>query len=181
MSPYGIVLGRFQPLHLGHVEYLDVAKKRCERLFIGITNPDSSVGIIDQADSKRSLSQNNPFSYIDRHLMIERSLLEFGWNADSFCIMAAPITDPRRLAVYLPSPTKSEFFVTIYDEWGEQKAREVAALGYLTTTLWRRTYDERFTSGTLVREAIRNGESWEHLVPPAVFRYVMENGLNETV
>lgn len=115
MSTYGIVLGRFQPLHHGHVEYLDAAKKHCQRLFIGITNPDASTAMIDEADSKRSLSQNNPFSYIDRHLMIERSLLELGWAADSFCIMAAPITDPRRLAAYLPSPAQSQFFVTIYD------------------------------------------------------------------
>jgi cytidyltransferase-like protein len=160
MSPYGIVLGRFQPLHHGHVEYLDAAKKHCERLFIGITNPDTSSAMIDEADSKRSLSQNNPFSYIDRHLMIERSLLELGWTAKSFCIIAAPITDPHRLVAYLPSPAKSEFFVTIYDEWGEQKAREITALGYPTTALWRRTYNERFTSGTFVREAIRNGEPW---------------------
>ncbi len=181
MIPYGIVLGRFQPLHHGHVEYLVAAKNRCERLFIGITNPDASAATIDEADAKRSRAENNPFTYIDRHLMIERALLELGWSSDSFCLMAAPITDPDRLASYLPSPAKSEFFVTIYDEWGEQKAREITALGYATTTLWRRTYDERFTSGTFVREAIRNNDQWEHLVPNAVARYIIENGLDRVV
>lgn len=174
---YGIVLGRFQPLHFGHVEYLDAAKRGCQRLFIGITNPDSGPGTITEADAKRSLSENNPFSYIDRHLMIERALLELGWPPESFCIMAAPITDPTRLASYLPTPTLSEFFVTIYDEWGEQKAEEITALGYATTTLWRRTYDERFTSGTFVRNAMRNGEPWEHLVPAGVASYITERGL----
>ncbi|WP_165497122.1 adenylyltransferase/cytidyltransferase family protein [Rhodococcus sp. ABRD24] len=181
MTPYGIVLGRFQPLHHGHVEYLQAAKARCERLFIGITNPDTSKATISEADAKRSLAENNPFTYIDRHLMIERALLELGWDADTFCLMAAPITDPDRLTVYLPSSAKSEFFVTVYDEWGEQKAREIAALGYPTTTLWRRTYDERFTSGTFVRNAIRDGEPWEHLVPSGVSSYIAENNLIDSL
>lgn len=178
---YGIVLGRFQPLHLGHVEYLEAAKAACERLFIGITNPDNGPATIIEADANRSLTQNNPFSYIDRHLMIERSLLELGWTPSSYCIMAAPITDPARLASYLPTPAVSEFFVTIYDDWGEQKAREITALGYATTTLWRRTPDERFTSGTFVRNAMRNGEPWEHLVPSGVASYIKERGLVEAV
>lgn len=178
---YGIVLGRFQPLHLGHVEYLDAAKARCDRLFIGITNPDNGHATIAEADAKRSLSENNPFTYIDRQLMIERALLELGWIPESFCIMAAPITDPTRLASYLPTPSLSEFFVTIYDDWGEQKAREITALGYRTTTLWRRTHDERFTSGSFVRNAMRSGEPWEHLVPSGVASYVKEHGLIESV
>ncbi len=174
---YGIVLGRFQPLHLGHVEYLDAAKRACGRLFIGITNPDRGPATITEADTKRSLGENNPFSYIDRHLMIERALLESGWPSESFCIMPAPITDLSRLVSYLPAPTLSEFFVTIYDEWGEQKAREITALGYGTTILWRRTHDDRFTSGTSVRNAMRSGEPWEHLVPAGVASYVTERGL----
>lgn len=176
---YGIVLGRFQPLHLGHVEYFDAARQGCERLFIGITNPDSSPATIKEFDTKRSLGENNPFTYIDRHLMIERALLELGWSPKSFCIGAAPITDPTRLPSYLPSPDLSEFFVTIYDDWGEQKAKEISALGYTTTTLWRRTYSERFTSGTFIRDAIRDEDPWVHLVPSGVAGYIKERGLLE--
>lgn len=177
MQRYGIVLGRFQPLHLGHIEYLEAAKRSCERLFIGITNPDAGPATIAEADAKRSLSENNPFSYIDRHLMIEQGLLSLGWAPDSFCIVAAPITDPARLASYLPTPMLSEFFVTIYDDWGEQKAREISALGYPTTTLWRRTHDDRLTSGTYIRDAMRANEPWEHLVPNGVARYIAERDL----
>lgn len=179
--PFGIVLGRFQPLHLGHVEYLEVAKQNCERLFIGITNPDPELPGIHEADAKRSLPQNNPFSYIDRHLMIEGALLELGWDPSEFCIVAAPITQPDRLESYLPSPRLTQFFVTIYDEWGEQKAREISALGYQTTTLWRRTHDQRLTSGTFIRNAMRNGEPWHHVVPPAVAAYIEESSLERAL
>ena len=58
-----------------------------------------------------------------------------------------------------------------------QKAKEISGLGYSTTTLWRRSHDERLTSGTYIREAIRNGGDWQHLVPAPVAAYIAENNL----
>lgn len=179
--PYGIVLGRFQPIHLGHIEYLQAAKMRCERLFIGITNPDTEEPRIAEADPQRSQSENNPFKYIDRHLMIEAALLDQGWAPSEFCIMAGPITQPARLASYLPSPAVAAFFVTIYDEWGEQKAKELDALGYEVSTLWRRSHDQRLTSGSWIRAAMRRGEAWHAVVPAAVAAYIESNGLDRMV
>ena len=64
----GIVLGRFQPLHLGHLEYLEAARRRCRRLFVGITNPDPGTRLPHSADPARSLPENNPFTYVERLL-----------------------------------------------------------------------------------------------------------------
>ena len=36
----GMIHGRFQPFHLGHLEYLRGAAERCDEVFVGITNPD---------------------------------------------------------------------------------------------------------------------------------------------
>ena len=36
-----VIHGRFQGLHIGHMEYLLEGKKRCDFLYIGITNPDA--------------------------------------------------------------------------------------------------------------------------------------------
>ena len=41
MIDIGVVHGRFQPLHLKHMEYILAAKMRCRKLYIGITNPDN--------------------------------------------------------------------------------------------------------------------------------------------
>ena len=41
-DPIGVIHGRFQMLHLGHMEYLLAGKARCERLIIGISNPDAT-------------------------------------------------------------------------------------------------------------------------------------------
>ena len=41
MEKTGVVNGRFQVLHLKHMEYILAAKMRCRKLYIGLTNPDS--------------------------------------------------------------------------------------------------------------------------------------------
>ena len=40
MNRRGMIHGRFQPLHNGHLAYLEAAAERCDHLFVGITNPD---------------------------------------------------------------------------------------------------------------------------------------------
>ena len=40
MVETGVIHGRFQVLHLKHMEYLLAAKMRCQTLYIGITHPD---------------------------------------------------------------------------------------------------------------------------------------------
>lgn len=46
MIKTGVVHGRFQPLHLKHMEYILAAKMRCQKLYIGITNPTVSTPVI---------------------------------------------------------------------------------------------------------------------------------------
>ena len=38
----GMIHGRFQPFHNGHLEYLRGAAARSDEVFVGITNPDPS-------------------------------------------------------------------------------------------------------------------------------------------
>ncbi|WP_199413554.1 hypothetical protein [Coprococcus sp. AF21-14LB] len=42
MVDVGVIHGRFQILHLKHMEYLLAAKMRCKKLYVGISNPDDS-------------------------------------------------------------------------------------------------------------------------------------------
>jgi cytidyltransferase-like protein len=168
----GIVLGRFQPLHVGHVEYLEAARHQCGRLFIGITNPDEESRIPSAADPRRSDSDANPFTYLERHLMIEDALLSDGWGADTFCIVPAPIREPQRLKHYLPSPGAARCFLTVYDAWGDEKVSVMSDLGYSVEVLWRRTHEQRATSGTAIRSFIRDREPWQHLVPPKIALHV---------
>lgn len=167
----GIVLGRFQPLHVGHVEYLSAAKAVCRRLFVGVTNPDPQAFLGSDNDRMRLLPRSNPFSYLERHLMIEAALLGQGWAADEFCIVPAPL-DAARLTHYLPPVERSLVLLTIYDAWGEDKAEFMRHLGYDVDVLWRRRHEDRAASGAQIRESICRGTPWKHLVPVEVASHV---------
>lgn len=168
----GIVLGRFQPLHIGHIEYLEAAKRECVRLYVGITNPDNRSRIATEADPRRSLADSNPFTYLERLLMIEDSLLGMGWRSRDFCIVPAPVLEPDSLVSYLPPAHCARAFLTIYDDWGERKREIIESLNYPVHVLWRRSYGQRVTSGTAIRNSIRTGRPWRHLVPQQVAYHV---------
>ena len=177
-TKYGIVVGRFQPLHLGHLEYLEAARARCDRLVIGVTNPDVANLIDDSADLNRSRPENNPFSYFDRHEMIIASMIENGWNVEEFTVVPADINRIHSLEATLPPPSKAIVFVTIYDDWGDRKNDLLSGMGYQVEVMWRRTMVDRLTSGTAIRGAIRSGEPWKHLVPSSVASYLEGSHLN---
>jgi cytidyltransferase-like protein len=173
MTPagYGAVLGRFQPLHLGHLEYLVAAKSQCHRLVIGITNPDVFTMTFEPSNPIRSERAHNPFPYFVRHEMIERALCEEGWSRDSFAIVPANINDIAHVSVFLPPRERTTVFVTIYDAWGEEKLTRLQAIGFDTRVLWRRKMSERLTTGGHVRDLMRNDGAWESLVPKGVSRF----------
>ena len=175
-SRYGVVLGRFQPLHVGHIEYLEAARNECDRLVIGITNPDTGAMTFNAADPNRSRSENNPFSYFQRHEMIDTALCDAGWEPGAFAIVPADVADLARVGVFLPDPAQTTVFITIYDAWGEEKARRLSDLGYRVHILWRRDMASRVTSGTALRALMRANEPWRHLVPPAVAVQVEQAG-----
>lgn len=176
-KPYGVVLGRFQPLHLGHLEYLEAARRRCECLVVGITNPDTAAMVAHFADPNRSKLESNPFSFFQRYEMINRSLCDLGWPAGCFAIVPAEISNLGQLQVFLPNPAESTFFVTIYDAWGEEKMRRLQELDYAVEVLWRRSMTDRLTSGTALRKLMRANGDWQSFVPRAVIECVERSGI----
>jgi cytidyltransferase-like protein len=174
---YGVVLGRFQPLHVGHMEYLEAAKRKCDRLVVGVTNPDTSLLTHHDADPNRSKQESNPFPYFLRYEMIDASLRDEGWHPDTFAIVPADITDISKVGAFLPDPSQSIVFITIYDAWGDEKAKRLSEISFTVEILWRREMSERVTSGSEIRRRMRQGESWRHLVPAGVAQALDRVGL----
>lgn len=174
---YGVVLGRFQPLHIGHMEYLEAARSHCDRLIVGITNPDIRVLAHHDADPNRSKLKSNPFSYFLRFEMIDQSLRDAGWLADEYAIVPADITDLSHLGVHLPDPRQATVFITVYDQWGEEKERRLRELHYNVVILWRREMSDRLTSGTDIRKKMREQGAWRHLVPGGVAVQLERSGM----
>lgn len=176
MDRIGVIHGRFQGLHQGHMEYLLEGKKRCDFLYIGITNPDPGLTKENEADTKRSMPEENPFTYYERMIMLRDAMLEAGIKRNEFEIVPFPINFPELIQYYVP--LDSLFFVTIYDEWGKHKLETLNALGVKTDLMWTRTLEERFTTGKDVRKLIAEDQSWEHLLPISVANYIKNYGLD---
>jgi len=162
------VHGRFQPLHLGDLEYLLAGARRCRTLVVGITNPDPWQVRAEPAAPHRGDGSANPFTYYERLLMVEGALRDSGVADTAFRVVPFPHSFPERLHHYLPA--EARILLTVYDSWGEEKERRFRELGRVTEVLWRR--HTTVTSGTEVRRRLRAGLPWEHLVPAATARVI---------
>ncbi len=176
-EPVGVAHGRFQPLHLGHLEYLLAAGKACDVLLVGITNPDPWQTAFEPTDPGRGEVLANPCTYYERHLMVEEALVEAGLPLSRFRVVPFPHSYPERLRHYVPADAL--MLMTIYDEWGESKLDRFQRVGLRVRVLWRR--HEKVTTGTAIREAICAGRPWEGLVPPATARVIREFGVEERI
>lgn len=179
MLDTGIVFGRFQMLHLGHLEYLLEAKKLCRHLVIGVSNPDPGAIKYDDACPHRSLDTANPLTFYERLQMIEGAMVEAGVDRSEFTVVPMPINYPDRIRYYVPED--GEFLLTIYDDWGWERKKIIENLGYRTQILWIRDDSSRVSSGTEIREMMVKGEDWSHLAPPSVYRFAKEHRLAERI
>ncbi|WP_033213689.1 nicotinate-nucleotide adenylyltransferase [Kitasatospora phosalacinea] len=175
--PIGVIHGRFQMLHLGHLEYLLAGADRCRTLVVGITNPDPWTTADEPSDPERGRPESNPCTYYERHLMVEAALTEAGVAPERLRIVPFPHSFPERLAHY--APREAVYLLTLYDAWGDAKLRRFHDLGLRTEVMWRRT--EKPVSGSLVRRTLAAGGDWESLVPPGVARVVKERRIDERI
>jgi nicotinamide-nucleotide adenylyltransferase/phosphinothricin biosynthesis protein PhpF len=173
----GVIHGRFQPLHLGHMEYLMAGKALCDVLVVGITNPDPWHVTAESTDPARGAPEANPFTYYERYLMLEGALGDAGIAPRELRIVPFPHGFPERLSHY--APADALYFLSIYGAWGETKLDRFSALGLRTHVLWRR--ESTVTSGTEVRARMLEGRDWTQLVPPAVQLVIREAGLEARV
>jgi nicotinamide mononucleotide adenylyltransferase len=173
----GVIHGRFQPLHMGHLEYLLAGARRCQTLIVGITNPDPWSVAEEPTDPERGLSESNPCTYYERYLMVDAALVDAGVSRDRLRIVPFPHSFPERLRYY--TPKGAIYLVTVYDDWGESKLDRFAKLGLRTEVMWWRT--DKPISGSRVRAAIAAGQSWEPLVPPSVAKVIKECGIDARI
>lgn len=172
MHDLGFIHGRFQVVHNDHMAYLLEGKRRCRHLVVGITNPDEASTCKETADPNRSDPANNPFTYAEREAMVHAALSAEGVPADSFEIIPFPICLPEQLKEV--APPDAVYFLTIYDEWGRAKKERFESLGLKTEVMWEKAPEEKGITGSAVRKAIRLGQPWSHLVPPAVAELLLQ-------
>lgn len=172
MQEIGVVHGRFQPFHNDHLKYVLESYKKVDYLYIGITNPDPGKTKLDSTDINRSKEEENPFTYFERLQMINAALEELKIKNNTYCIVPFPINFPELIKHY--TPENAEYFLTIYDEWGNKKLETLNKLGLKTNVLWKKQIEQKGIKGSNIRKLIMNGLDYQNFVPGACFK-IIEN------
>ena len=162
----GMVHGRFQPFHNGHLEYMTRAAEHCDELFVGITNPDPARIKPEEADPLRHLPESNPFSYAERLLMVKAAATDAGLDLARLHVIPFPVNEPELWPAYVPPGVTQ--YLRLFSPWGGAKLERFREAGYEVVVLDEGK--EKMLSGADVRAALRERGDWEALVPPGVAR-----------
>jgi len=179
MDKIGVVNGRFQVLHLKHMEYILAAKMRCQKLYIGITNPDMLHAKSSPNDLNRGTNAGNPLSYRERCELIKGAMAEFRVPESQYEIIPFPISYPEYITQY--APKDAVYYMGIYDAWDEEKYKTLCDLGLKVHVLWKKDIKDKGITGSKIRHLIATDQEWERYVPKSVYAYMKEHELDKKV
>ncbi len=162
---HALVIGRFQPLHLGHVHALKYVMSRCSYMIIGV------------GSSQYSWTWRNPFSASERMEMIVRALRAEGMDLGRIALVPIPDSTPDQPNWPKIVLERSPKFDVVYsnDSWTR---RELEAAGIAVKPI--PFYHRDVYSATRIRTLMASGDSsWVKLVPRAVVEFIEEvNGVD---
>ena len=161
----GLLVGRFQPFHLGHLEAVRYALKRVAYLYVVV------------GSAQRSHERDNPFTAGERIAMIKSALDANGVDPSKW--MAIPIADADSHSLWVSSVVSMvpKFDIVFTNDaltflLFKEEGMEVRAVPYL---------DRSRYSATNVRDRILERKDWVSLVPPEVAKLVKRFGGVERV
>jgi nicotinamide-nucleotide adenylyltransferase len=163
-----MIHGRFQPFHLGHLEYLRGAAERSDEVWVGITNPDPARVKPEASDPLRHLPESNPWTYAERMLMVKAAASDLELDLARVHVIPFPVNEPELWPAYVPEGMTQ--YIRLFSEWGGTKLDRLREAGYEVVVLNEGA--EKEISGADVRRALHEGSGWEALVPPGVARVI---------
>lgn len=156
-----LIVGRFQPFHLGHLEIIKEILKSESSIIIGI------------GSAQYSHTSKDPFTAGERHLMISSSLEANGIfnyylvpiedvNSNPLWVAHVEALTPKFESVYTNNPLVSRLFY--------EAGYKVKSVPMINRKDW---------SGTKIREKILTGDDWRKDVPTEVSKIIDEiDGVN---
>ncbi len=144
----GLLIGRFQPFHKGHLHLIKKSFLYIDKMIIGI----GSVGIADK---------DNFLSYERREKMLELVIEKEGWKDRISKI--APLKDFHNDELWLKNSLKVAGKVEVVIGNNEWTNRIFEAAGYPILRLG--FYKRYLYEGIKIRELMRAGKRWEDRVP----------------
>jgi nicotinamide-nucleotide adenylyltransferase len=162
MTRRGLMLGRFQPFHKGHLALTKQILSECDELVIIIGS--AQFNFIDK----------DPFSAGERVLMIHEALKEAGIDLSRcYVIPVANDENNARWLAYLRSMVPP--FDVLYS--GNDFVKYLARSQDSNIEIKEPVFAEvNEYNGTNIRHLMQDGKPWEHLVPPAVAKVIQQVG-----
>lgn len=161
----GLLVGRFQPFHNGHLAAVKFALKKVDYLYVVV------------GSAQRSHERDNPFTAGERISMIKSALDANG--VDPARWMAVPIPDAESHSTWVASVEAMlpKFDVVFTNDaltflLFKEEGIEVSAVPYL---------DRGSYSATNVRNRILERRDWQSLVPKEVAKLVKDFGAVERI
>ena len=154
----GLLIGRFQPFHLGHLEAVNFALNKVENLWIGI------------GSSNKYNEKKNPFSADERRKMITLSV------GDSIItrikIFDIPDVDDHEKWTYSIDKIVPEYDLVFSNDKFTDNLYKRRNIDVITVPL----KDRQKFSGTNIRQLIVDRKNWQDLVPDGTSKVL--NGIN---
>ena len=155
----GLILGRFQPLHKGHLS-----------LFEGVIEKEEQIIVcIGSSDKKRT--KENPYNALERTQMIESVLSRYNCEYEIFEI---PDINNNELYVKHLEKIVPKFHRVYSGNSLVKELFEIAGYPVFVPELINR----EAWQGVSIRQAMKDGDDWEMNVPPSVAKIISEIDLS---
>ena len=157
----GLLIGRFQPFHLGHLEALQFALSKVDKLWVGL------------GSSNKPTEKNNPFSAEERKKMILSSIDDSMKNKIS--IYFIPDLDNHVKWIEKIDTIVPKFDIVfsndpLTDHLYSKRTINVISIPFLNRDIF---------SGTNIRNLIINDQKWENFVPEDTKNFLINFGVKE--
>jgi nicotinamide-nucleotide adenylyltransferase len=162
MTRRGLMLGRFQPFHKGHLALTKQILSECDELLIIIGS--AQFNFIDK----------DPFSAGERVLMIHEALKEAGVDLSRcYIIPVANDENNARWLAYIRSMVPPFDVLYSGNDFVKYLARSQDSSIVIEDPMFAEINEH---NGTNIRRLMQEGKPWEHLVPPAVAKVIQQVG-----
>ena len=152
----GLLIGRFQPFHLGHLEALQFALSKVDKLWLGL------------GSSNKPIEKNNPFSADERKKMIFSSISDSLKN--KITIYFIPDLDNHVKWIEKIDTIVPTFDIVFSNDPLTDHLYSKRSVQVMTIPFLKRDQ----LSGTRIRDLIKSDQKWDDLVPSGT-KLILEN------
>ncbi len=143
----GLLIGRFQPFHLGHLEALQFALSKVDKLWLGL------------GSSNKPMEKTNPFSVEERKQMIMSSIDDSIKNKIS--IYPIPDLDNHVKWIENIDTIVPDYQIVFSNDPMTEHLYSKRNVNVMTIPFFKRDQ----LSGTRLRDLIKSDQKWDDLVP----------------